>query len=244
MRRCASQRRLCAGARRDRRNHYPEPGERPPDGAALRADRRRPRADLRPDGRRELRPRRIPDDRDVCDVLPVRVLRDRSVAVGAAGRGGAVRVRGGGLSVDRALCGARQGQCRHGADLLDLRPRDRHARPGAVFLHAGLPQRHAFLARRQNRLDRRHLPAGAATGRRAGVRSRPSARSISSSTAPISAARSRRRARTPARWRWSASTRTGCSRWAGASARRWSACRAPSWRCSSTSIPMSARRLR
>ena len=26
----------------------------------------------------------------------------------------------------------------------------------------------------------------------------------------------------PARWRWSASTRTGCSRWAGVSVRRWS----------------------
>ena len=30
---------------------------------------------------------------------------------------------------------------------------------GAVLLHAGLSQRHPFLARRQNHLDRRHLPA-------------------------------------------------------------------------------------
>src|SRR5580765_6157554 len=75
-------------------------------------------------------------------------------------------------------------------------------------------------------------------------RSRPLRGSTSLSTAPISAARSRPRARTPARWRWSASTRTGCSRWAGASARRWSAWRVPSWRCSSTSILTSARRSR
>ena len=40
--------------------------------------------------------------------------------------------------------------------------------PGAVFLHAGLPQRHPFLARRQDGLDRRHLPARAAIDRRGG----------------------------------------------------------------------------
>ena len=68
----------------------------------------------------------------------------------------------------------------------------------------------------------RHLPARSRNWSARWWRSRPSARSISSSTAPISAARSRRPARMPARWRWSASTRTGCSRWAGASARRWS----------------------
>ena len=69
-------------------------------------------------------------------------------------------------------------------------------------------------------------------------------RCISSSTAPISAARWKRRARTPARSRWSASTRTGCSRWAGGWAPRWWVSPARSWRCSSTSIPMSARRSR
>ena len=41
-------------------------------------------------------------------------------------------------------------------------------RPRAVFLHAGLSQHPAIHARRQDRLDRRHLPAGAAAGRRAG----------------------------------------------------------------------------
>ena len=51
---------------------------------------------------------------------------------------------------DRALCDAGQGQCRHGADLLDLRARHRDARAGAVLLHAGLSQRPAFLARRQD----------------------------------------------------------------------------------------------
>ena len=153
----------------DRRDHHPESRQRPADGAALRPDRRRAGADLRPDGRGELRPWRIPHDRDVCDVLSVRVLCDRSAAGGAAGRGGVVRVRRGGLSPGRALCGPGQSQCRHGADLFDLRARHRHARPGAVLLHAGLSQRHAFLARRQNHLDCGHLPAGAAIGRRAGV---------------------------------------------------------------------------
>ena len=56
------------------------------------------------------------------------------------------------------------------------------------------------------------------------------ARCSSSSSRPISAARWRRPARTPARWRWSASTRTACSRWAGGSAQRWSASQAQSWR--------------
>ena len=80
----------------------------------------------------------------------------------------------------------------------------------------------AFLARRQNHLDRRHLPAGAAAGRRAGLDRGVRRACTSSFTAPISAARWRRPARTPARWRWSASTATGSSRSAGASARRWS----------------------
>src|SRR5947209_5476877 len=59
-----------------------------------------------------------------------------------------------------------------------------------------------------------------------------SPRCTSSSIAPISAARWRRRGRMPARWRWSASTRTGCSRWDGASVRRWWGLPARSWRCS------------
>src|SRR5258707_14872952 len=116
----------------DYRHHYPESGERPLDGAALRADRRRAGADLRPDGRREFRPWRIPDDRDVRDVLPVRVLCDRSATGRAAGGGGVVRVWRPGLSPDRALSGARQGKLRHGTDLLDLRTGDRDARRGAV----------------------------------------------------------------------------------------------------------------
>src|SRR2546430_6003626 len=87
----------------DRRDDYPEPRFRPADGPALRPDRRGACADLRPDGCREFRPWRIPDDRDVRDVLFVRVLRGRSPAVGAPGRGRAVRVRRGGLSPDRAL---------------------------------------------------------------------------------------------------------------------------------------------
>src|SRR3954467_4608728 len=92
----------------DSRDDYPEPGERPPDGAALWAHCGRPRADLRPDGRREFRPWRIPDDRDVLYVLPVRVLWDRSAIVGAAGRGGVVRLWRRGLSFDRTLRGTRQ----------------------------------------------------------------------------------------------------------------------------------------
>ena len=229
----------------DSRNHHPEPGERPPDGAALRADRRRPRADLRPDGRRELRPRRIPDDRDVRDVLPVRVLRDRSVAVGAAGRRGAVRVRRGGLSADRALCGARQSQCRHGADLLHLRPRHRHARPGAVLLHAGLSQRHPFLARRQDRLGRpasscpcrnwsARLVAIAAFGalyffinRTDFGRALEATREDAGAVALVGIDKNQR-------------VRAGLGPRRGAGR----ASPAPSWRSSSTSIPTSARRLR
>ena len=53
---------------------------------------------------------------------------------------------------------------------------------------------------------------------------------------PISARRSKRRARMRARSRWSASTGTASSRSAGASARRSSGSRAPCWRCSFTSI--------
>ncbi len=153
----------------DRRNHHPEPRLRPPDGPALRPDRRGARADLRADGRGEFRPWRIPDDRDVCDLLPVRVLRHRSLAGGAARRSRFVRIRRGGLSFDRALCDAGESQCRHGADLLDLRLGNRDARPGAVLLHPGLSQHHAFLARRQNRLDRRHFPARAAIDGRVGL---------------------------------------------------------------------------
>src|SRR3979490_1170383 len=63
----------------DRRDHHTEPGERPPDRAALSPDRRRAGTDLRADGGGELRPRRIPHDRHVRDVLPVRVLCDRSI---------------------------------------------------------------------------------------------------------------------------------------------------------------------
>ena len=85
-----------------------------------------------------------------------------------------------GLSPDRALCGAGQGQCRHGADLLDLWPRDRDARARAVLLHAGLSQHHAFLARRQNDLDRRHLPAANRSWWARWSRSWRSRRSISS----------------------------------------------------------------
>ena len=87
------------------------------------------------------------------------------IAGSASGRGGIVRIRGRGLSVHRAICGARQSQCRHGANLRHLRARDRDARPGAVFLHAGLSQHSPFLARRQDLLDRRHFPAGAAIWR-------------------------------------------------------------------------------
>ena len=90
------------------------------------------------------------------------------------------------------------------------------------LLHARLPQHHPFAGSAASHLDRRHLPAGAATPRRACVVAGASSRSISSSTAPISAARSKRRARMPAPSRWSASTRTGSSRSAGGSAPRWS----------------------
>src|SRR5439155_23889615 len=113
-------------------------------------------------------PRRIPHDRHVRDVLSVRVLCDRSVAVGAAGRGGAVRIRCGGLSPDRALRGQGESQCRHGADFFDFRAGHRDAGLRAILLHPGLSQRHPIMARRQNRLDWRCLPAGAAVGRGAG----------------------------------------------------------------------------
>ena len=177
-------------------------------------------------------------------LLPVRVLRDRPLAVGAAGGRGAVRVRRGGLSVDRTLRHAGQGQCRHGADLLDLRPRHRHARPRAVLLHAGLPQHSAVLARREDDLGRRRLPARAAARRRAGLD-----RGLRRALPLHPPHRFRPRARghprgSPARSRSSASTRTACSRSAGASAPRWSVSPVRSWRCSSTSIPMSARPLR
>ena len=146
--------------------------------------------------------------------------------------------------VDRALCGAGQGQCRHGADLLHLRARDRDARPGAVLLHAGLPQRHAFLARRQDRLDRRHLPAAAAAGRRAGLdrglrralllhqphRFRPRAGGHARGCRRGGAGRHRQEPRVRAG--------LGPRRGAGRPRRR------RSWRCSSTSIPTSARRSR
>ena len=152
----------------DSPSHYPKSRERPSHGPALRAGRRRSRADLRPDGRRELRPWRVPDDRDVRDLLPVRVLCRRPVAVGAFGGGSAVRVRRGGLSPDRAFCRAGEGQCRHGADLFDLRARDRHAWPGAVLLYSGLSQRHPFMAWRQDHLGCGHLLACAAIGWRDG----------------------------------------------------------------------------
>src|SRR6476660_7532465 len=74
------------GGGRDSRDHYPESRQRAVDGAALWPDRGRACADLRPDGRGELRPRRIPHDRHVRDVLSVRVLCARPIAVGAAGR--------------------------------------------------------------------------------------------------------------------------------------------------------------
>src|ERR1700690_1106984 len=77
----------------DRRNHHPEPRLRAVDGPALRPDRGGACADLRTDGRGQLRPWRVPDDRDVRDLLPVRVFRARSVTGGAAGRGRIVRVR-------------------------------------------------------------------------------------------------------------------------------------------------------
>src|SRR5579872_1899487 len=117
----------------DRRNHHSEPGQRPFDGPALRPDRRRTCPDFRADGRGELRPWRIPDDRDVRDVLSVRFFCRRSPAVGAVGRSRAVRIWGAGLPSDRALCSACQGQCRHGADLFDLWTCDRDARLAQYF---------------------------------------------------------------------------------------------------------------
>ena len=146
--------------------------------------------------------------------------------------------------LDRALCGARQGQCRHGADFLDLRAGHRDARAGAVLLHAGLSQHHAFLARRQNPLDRRHFPAGAAAGRRAGLdrgirravflhqphRFRPRAGSDPRGCRRGGAGRHRQEPGVRAR--------LGPRRSAGRARRR------RSWRCSSTSIPTSAHRSR
>ncbi len=166
-------------------------------------------------------------------------------AGGAAGRRGPVRVRRGGLSVDRPLRDARQGQCRHGADLLDLRPGDRDAGAGPVLLHARLPQRsrNSWVGGKTISIAGIYLPEPQLIGAMLSIAAFVALR-ISSSIAPISAARRRRLARTPARWRWSASTRTRCSRSAGASVRRWSAWPARSWRSSSTSIRTSARRLR
>src|SRR5579872_5345141 len=76
------------------------------------------------------------------------------------------------------------------------------------------------------------------------LRSQHSSRSIFSSIAPISAARWKQPAKMRAPWRWSGSTRTGCSRWAGAWAQPSSGLRGRSWRSSSTSILMWARPLR
>ena len=109
---------------------------------------------------------------------------------------------------------------------------DRHARAWrssssrrttAAFTHSWLGGK--------DHLDRRHLLARTATGRCGWCRSlafgalyflhqphrlRPRARSHPRGS--------------PARWRWSASTRTACSRWAGDLARRWSVLPAPSCR--------------
>ena len=54
---------------RDRRGRRPGPPLRPPHGLRVRPDRGRPLAHLRPHGDRELRPRRVPDARDVRDLL-------------------------------------------------------------------------------------------------------------------------------------------------------------------------------
>ncbi len=199
-------------------------------GLLYRLDRRGAGADLRPDGRRELRPWRVPDDRDVRDLLPVRLLRvDPLLAAPLVAAAlfvfGAVVY----LLVVRFAVRAKAnaGMCRS-------------SRPsGLPSSCAGwrssssprLPQHYPFLARRKDDLDRRRLPAGAATGRRAGVDRGLCRAVLLHQPTPISAARWRPPARTPARWRWSVSTRTGCSRWAGASVRRWWAWPARSWRC-------------
>src|SRR5713226_5291065 len=149
------------------RDRHPESRERPADGPALRLDRGGARADLRPDGYRQFRPRRVPDAGDVCDVRARRRLRARPAALGAARCRGAVRVRRADLSRRDPLRHARQNQRRHGADLRYLRARHRHARPGAIFVHARLPLDPGFLARRQDREPRRHLFARAAARRRA-----------------------------------------------------------------------------
>src|SRR6266851_1897166 len=149
------------------RDRHPESRERPADGPALRLDRGGARADLRPDGYRQFRPRRVPDAGDVCDVRARRRLRARPAALGAARCRGAVRVRRADLSRRDPLRHARQNQRRHGADLRHLRARHRHARPGAIFVHARLPLDPGFLARRQDREPRRHLFARAAARRRA-----------------------------------------------------------------------------
>jgi len=149
----------------------------------------------------EFRPWRIPDDRDVCDVLFVRVLRHRSVAGSAAGRG-ALFVFGAAVYLFIVRFAVRaKGQCRHGADLLDLRACHRDAadwRNSSSRRTIAASPIHGSAAK----LSRsRHLSAGAQTGWRAGVRSPRSPHCISSSTAPILAARLRPPARTPARWR-------------------------------------------
>ena len=154
---------------------------------------------FRSDGRGEFRARRISHDRHVCDVLSVRVLCHRSPACSAFSGGGSVRIRSSRLSTHRALRGAGQSQRRHGADFLDLRARDRDARPRAVLLHAGLPQRHSqIMAGRKNCLDCRNLTSPYRN--LSGALVSPSWRSlvsISLSGEPISAARSKRPEKMP-----------------------------------------------
>ena len=150
-------------------------------------------------------------------------------------------LRRAGLCGDHPLCDARQDECGHGADLLDVRPRHRDARPGAVLLHPGLPQHSALLAQRAHVFGRRCLSAGAAARRRAGVR-----RGLRRAVFLHQPHRLRPRARSDARGRRSGragrdQSEPESSCLAGASARRSSGSPAPSWRCSSTSIPMSAR---
>ena len=87
-------------------------------------DRGRPVADLRPDGRRELRPWRVPDARHVCDLRPRRVDRARSDPRRAARGGADLRARrASSISGSSATRMRAKANHRHGADLRDLRPR-------------------------------------------------------------------------------------------------------------------------
>ena len=166
------------------------------------------------------------------------------LAVGAAGGGGAVRVRRGGLSVivrfamrAKANIGMVQIFTTFGLAIL--------MRGLAQFFftpdYRSIP---TLVARRQDRLARRHLPAGAATGRRAGLD-----RGVRRAVLLHQADRFRPRAGSDprgcrrggaGRHRQEQGVRAGLGPWRGAGRAR----RRRSWRCSSTSIPMSARRSR